>query len=395
MNNQCNIKISVYEPQCWGIEHVPFNAALLESLSSAYQGCKLSFYGESSHIKLVEGELEKNDRIVNVRFKSAILPDRQADRWGRVFQEYLWLRAYQSNIQRDSKELIVFSSMTPTLNIMLKWYLRHKRTWPVIMVIFHGVISQVSKKIHEQRPWNALINVKYSLKFRSPTNYKTFVLSESIRDNLINRYGLQDICSIHHPYLWRASSSLPVKNDAKPWRIKFGLLGINNYALKCLIDINNYMIESETPFNIEVIGWIGANNNYRKEMKDLTITSVPLSRAQYEKMIENVDYIIWLSNPAHYKYSASGTFLDALTFLKPGIYLNNDYIKNYFHMMGDIGYLCESVVEIEETIKLLIAKPDINRYNQQRLNIYRGREIFSVREVGRQIRKKIHSNSFK
>ena len=54
---------------------------------------------------------------------------------------------------------------------------------------------------------------------------------------------------------------------------------------------------------------------------------------------------------------ASATFLDALSYVKPGIYLRNPYVEYYFEQMGDIGYLCDSYEEMREVVLAILSFP--------------------------------------
>jgi len=102
----------------------------------------------------------------------------------------------------------------------------------------------------------------------------------------------------------------------------------------------------------------------------------PLDREEFDERMHKLSYVVWTAQPDHYRLTASATFLDALAFLKPGIYLRNDYIEYYFERMGDIGYLCDSLEEMVSIIREIISEFPIKRYYDQVENIRMGRAIF-------------------
>jgi hypothetical protein len=83
---------------------------------------------------------------------------------------------------------------------------------------------------------------------------------------------------------------------------------------------------------------------------------------------------------------ASASFLDALCYVKPGIYLRNPFIEHYFDQMGDIGYLCRSYGEIRDTLRSIVGRFPEERYQQQCQNILRGRRLFQPEMLAPRLR---------
>jgi hypothetical protein len=99
-----------------------------------------------------------------------------------------------------------------------------------------------------------------------------------------------------------------------------------------------------------------------------------------------ITYAVGTANPDDYRLAASASFLDALSYGIPGLYLRNRYIEHYFDRMGDIGYLCSTAAEIEETALSLAADFPVSRYVQQRQNILLGRQVFDPKTIATQLR---------
>jgi hypothetical protein len=112
----------------------------------------------------------------------------------------------------------------------------------------------------------------------------------------------------------------------------------------------------------------------------------PLTRAAFESSIRQLAYVVWTTPPERLRLAPSATFVDALAFLKPGIYLRNDYLEHHFRRMGDIGYLCDSREEMVETIRAIISSFPLDRYRRQVENIRRGRAIFEPEALAPRLR---------
>jgi hypothetical protein len=108
-------------------------------------------------------------------------------------------------------------------------------------------------------------------------------------------------------------------------------------------------------------------------------TALPLD--EYTRRARTVTYAVSLADSAHYRLVASASFLDALCYLKPGIYLRNAYVQYYFDRMGDIGYLCDSYDELRDVILAILQNFPEARYQQQCQNIRNGRLRFEPQAV--------------
>jgi hypothetical protein len=112
----------------------------------------------------------------------------------------------------------------------------------------------------------------------------------------------------------------------------------------------------------------------------------PLTPDEYRRRAASLTYAIGTADPAHYRLVASASFLDALSYGKPGVYLRNPFVEYYFRKMGDIGYLCDSYEEMRATLLSIIREFPTEHYRKQRDNIRRGREIFAPQLLARGLR---------
>jgi hypothetical protein len=116
------------------------------------------------------------------------------------------------------------------------------------------------------------------------------------------------------------------------------------------------------------------------------LSQTPLSSEEYARRAQSITYAVGLADPSHYRLVGSTSFLDALCYLKPGIYLRNPYIEHYFDRLGDIGYLCNSFDQVRDVVFSILREFPEDRYRQQSANILRGRRIFEPEAVAPRLR---------
>ena len=112
----------------------------------------------------------------------------------------------------------------------------------------------------------------------------------------------------------------------------------------------------------------------------------PLTRDEFETNVKNIHYAVYCHNPHYYRLTASGSMLDAFSFIKPLIALYNPFFAHYFEKMGDIGYLCKNMDEMRDVIIQLVKSKPKERYLVQCNNIIKAREMFSPVTIGKQLK---------
>jgi hypothetical protein len=100
-------------------------------------------------------------------------------------------------------------------------------------------------------------------------------------------------------------------------------------------------------------------------------------RDAFERELEALDFVVFLYRRDTYRLTASGALMDAFAFAKPLLSLRNPYFEHCFELMGDIGYLCDSIDELRDRMVELVRNPDPQRFLRQRENIVRNRALFA------------------
>jgi len=213
-----------------------------------------------------------------------------------------------------------------------------------------------------------------------PRNLRLIVLGDSILSNvkkMLPRH-ISQWQSLDLGYLWPSQGSealchpLPIDSP-----VCFGFLGISSKGFDVFCQLAQDIAPRPGNAAFIMVGFYNGPAQKKPICRYVPqIPDKPLSRKEFEDRLNRLSYVVWTAEPDHYRLSASATFLDALAFLKPGIYQRNDYIEYYFDRMGDIGYLCDSYEEMVAVIKAIILEFPIIRYQRQIENIRKGRIMF-------------------
>ena len=130
-----------------------------------------------------------------------------------------------------------------------------------------------------------------------------------------------------------------------------------------------------------------ASPAHRSHLKSLGVDApaAVLSDDDFTRRGRSITYALWTIPSEYYRLTASTSFLEALSLVKPGIHLRNPYLEHYFHRLGDIGHLCNSPGEILSQISGICSNFPTEHYQEQCRNILANRDIFGPEAVGLQL----------
>jgi hypothetical protein len=83
-----------------------------------------------------------------------------------------------------------------------------------------------------------------------------------------------------------------------------------------------------------------------------------LTREEYESNVLKLDFALFFFKAPHYIFRASGAVIDAIAFETPIIALNHPFFNNLFEQVGQIGYLCNDIAEMEAIIRKIANRDD-------------------------------------
>lgn len=235
-------------------------------------------------------------------------------------------------------------------------------------------------------------------------NYKSLVYGESIKYNLLKKVPLlknDNIIAINHPYILnKVSEYEPFKNGM----VNFGLLGLidkkkNGVNLLKLLDLLKE--QNSKNFKIFLIGHI--RNKITEEYLSESLKCSFIDRAsndtefipkELRDELENkIDYNIYTYNTDGYKLTASGAFMDAISFEKPILAIKNDFFKYYFNKFGNIGYLFDNIEDMSQKMIEIIEQKPLEDYIVQKENIKKIKKVIDINYIAENTQIKFETKS--
>jgi len=375
--NLCEKKmILIFEPQCIGFEHAEFNAAFIKVIEKSSDD-EILFIAEKDHIKNVESLLGVTEQI---NFKEIEVPPKEQSNMGRFRQEFGLTKDVFYLADTIGCNQIIFSSIKSPSLIVAKYYLRKFKSINVLIVP-HSIIDSIYK-IPLSR--DIIFWFNFWFRFFNTPQLKYLLLGKTIKDELVKELPEMEkyFEYIDHPLLFK---NYEVDDNHFGKKIVFGFLGVGYRKkgigdfIKLSEDIKEEYGEDRT--NFILVGHIPEDDFKIEDNFPITASKTPLNQADYNKCLEKINYALFFHKAEDYRFTASGAFFDAISYIKPIIAIKNPFLDYYFNLMGDIGYLCENYDEMRDTIFNIIKNPPKERYKQQQLNILQGREKISIEKI--------------
>jgi hypothetical protein len=253
--------------------------------------------------------------------------------------------------------------------------------------ICHGELECLNNEIKDKKGGKYLNKIIYKLfinrKKIPQKNIYFIVLGDSIKTNLVklvNKEIINNIISIDHPCIFMKNMENKLKyND----NITISMISnIDKYRGGELIKIAKH-IKTKKNITLKIVSRILDKELIQEFCKyNIHLANKDgntISRAKYEKEIENSDFILFLYHPLSYKFTASGAIFEAMNNGKPIISFNNNYFDYIFKLVGGFGYLANKSIEIVEIINdLKCVRFDVNSSKKIR-------NYFSPENISKQI----------
>lgn len=366
--------IIIFEPQCIGFEHSKFNSLFIEIISKAFNN-EILFLAEKEHLKNVEALIPNKERIC---FKETNVPPKYRSNMRRFCQEFKLTKEVFKLAESLNCHKIIFSSIKSPSLIAAKFFM-HKFPEIEVMIVPHSIIDSVTN-IPLSRDFIFWFRIWFQ--FFNKKKLKYLVLGKTIKDEVLKEFPSLEghVEYIDHPVAFK-NFEIHNLNDGK---VSFGFLG-TCYRKKGINEFIKILNEVQKNYgdncNFLVAGHVPEGEHIQLKENNLNISSKPLNEKDYEKKIEKIDYATFLHKSDDYRFTASGVFFDAISYLKPVIAIRNPFFEYYFNLMGDIGYLCDNYNEVKEVIAGIIESHDNKKYIQQQLNMKMGREKISIERL--------------
>ncbi len=350
------------------VHHAPFNAALLHAVALAYPETPLTFQGFSRHVEIVRATLARHDtgaagRIAWETFETA--------GGSGIVARWLHGRTLIRGALR-TRERLLFCSISRMQLLLLKQAMRRG---DVARAVLHGDLDQIERPPQERFP-ASLFSLRRVLLRPSPPGLRLILPGPSIHASLPEEFraAFSNAGVIDHPYHFPAEEP-PAWRAGDP--LVFGVFG-NTGDGRLLEEVAGALQETAANAEIRLVGFLsGAEAMARLAPLVSDVTAEPIARGIFEERARALTHALWLAAPRGFRLRASGTFFDALAFLKPLVYTANPYIDSYFAEAPEIGLRCERVSDVPEAILTLLRTTTPERYAGMRTAMLRLRERFT------------------
>jgi hypothetical protein len=329
------MNITLLEPQCTGLQHVPFNASLLKTVSLAIPDANLVFSGEFEHVASVRRALGGFLPGQKVTWKTAfggIVRGESVAGIPRLWSDTFRLGQY---CQKEKVDVLILCSASPTLLAAIA-AMRPRPT--AVLVFMHACLAQLRFNPVTQCLRNPL-SMHAVARIPMPSGLRVVVLGQPILDNLRSmRLASSRWASIDHP-------CLNVQEEAvtPPLPVRYGYLA----GFERSDASTREMLERVRSATGCGVNWIGRES----------ASSGALPADEYQRRLRESHYAIWLGDTTSARLRASATFLDAIAMGKPLIYLQNDFIGYYDSHRGPFGFPVSSAAGLESQLISLARAP--------------------------------------
>ncbi len=393
------MKIVVCEPQCWGFEHALFNAALLKTVLLAYPEATVFYAGEKEHLGWVETYMRRVSpaELLRVEWREITIPKPDYAHWGRFTlsgyrSESIWYRQVKELIAHTGAHFLVITSITDPGLFVIKtqMYLSTRRV--PTLVVPHSILAMLLYEHPFKLIIDRMMSFRQMLMLPQPRQLRYVALGGSIhrylRDyfpSLAGRFSILDL-----PYLWDNpyAAEFSPETFTEPEKICFGYIGVGHKGFDTFSYVASCVQPHRANTEFLLIGFLNTPvdpKTYQGFVEGVSET--PLTPEEFARRSNSMTYAVWTARPTHYRLAASASFIDALSFCKPGIFLRSPFIEHYYHLMGDIGYLCDTVQDVVDTAWRIAHDFPLERYRQQCANILRARRIFEPETLAPLLRK--------
>jgi glycosyltransferase involved in cell wall biosynthesis len=357
-----------------GMEHVPFNAALLKTICFAFPNDFICFYAEDSHLEHVREQIGE-EFVASIAWRKLALPSRHSSFYTRLLLDFKSVKFLLNELNENPRKDVLVITGNASILWALKYYVGTNHKDKRIQVIIHGDFSTLRRTPRKQilNPFYYIGSLKTALRLSGYERLQHIVLEETVRDAILKQLPFlqNNISVLDHPI---PADKHHVKINNLDQTIQFGFLGRASEK-KGFSEYLNVASEISKRFSGQVkfhlIGRISDKYRRANHSKMAFLNETPgtkrMSRNEYVDHLRHLHFVC-LFFDKYYELSASGVLMDCIAWGKPIIATQLPIFRTIQKRFGDIGYLCRNN-EISETIISIIQKKDSDRYKRQVVNI--------------------------
>jgi hypothetical protein len=382
-------EITVVDLDCRGAEHEIYNAATIHAIRIANPNTAIRIIARRTHVAHLQPLLTTSIKLLQPLVVDEVTYEYNQRLSLRDCLDVLNKSAKKGRPcrMRFHKRCFVFLSCSPISFMAIKIFAFRNPGIDVI-VMFHGILERLELQPQGD---SSLTDSLFRLFFRWRTsrNVTYGILGGSIDAALrVNSPGLRIPCTvIDIPYIFdMPESNRPFTGN----QVSFGHLGYAHAAkgfnmfLKLAAECRNFRKSGQAQFLV-----VGGTDKLDPDINGSSDVSYasnewPVPRVQYARLLVEITYAVFVYPSNSYHLRASGALFDAICAIKPIIALRNPYFEYVFGLVGDIGYLCDSMSELRAVCESVVVDFPRERYAAQQRCLVDAQRRFSAAYVARQ-----------
>lgn len=341
-----------------GANHVIGNAGYINYIQGLHPGmADVTFFGDSSHIDNVKSKVN-NVPGNNIEYCpiEVLHPNsglvKKVISWKKKFSiDYNTVNKILTKANHENVELVLFCTLVAS-NLYRFQSIFSRFPQVKIGVTLHGELEYLfNKNLSKLQVLNKLF---YKRAFKNKlSNVKYIAISKLIKDKLVEARILNsnNVIFIEHPI-----NEYERKNFNFPKTPVIAQLGVGSIRkgsdklFSLAKSFENNIAKGEIEF--QIIGKLYDDiKPYKNEFVNvLSENNKHITQVDYEKNIENATFATNFITGNEYVYRISGSLIDSIQYQLPIIALKHDYVNYLFDMGGDIGYLCDSMEDVQKII---------------------------------------------
>ena len=358
--------ISVVEPVCTGLEHVPINTSMLQVIAAAFPGTPLTVSGDPSHLAELSASAG-GPALGTVAWRGARVPPRRADFRARLAIELpLVARAANAGDGAAPTVVVLLNGMPSTIVAVKLLHATGRLKVPVQFVL-HGGASDLSGW-RSRNPLRRLTDLHSAIAAPPRRRIQYIVLEDVIMDRIARDHpGLaRDFVGLPHPLLPSEIHRPAPLREMKPLRIGFLGLATRQKGFDVFLRLAERLVRRH-PGRVEFHA-VGSRPVGEAAVVAPFLASLPsaekLSRKEFLERIRSLHYVCLPYQGSHYEFTASGVLLDAMANALPVIASRTPTVAKLFEASAP-GHCSDDFDDMERALDERIQGLTAERYARE------------------------------
>ncbi|MDR2886082.1 MAG: hypothetical protein LBU95_04805 [Rikenellaceae bacterium] len=346
-----------------GNVHEMVNSCMVDIVRRIFPREQICLVGEASQIANLQ-KLSNADNLIVKDLYSELggKPDPNPSRLKSLWRVLTFAK-------RQKAEYVFLLSLLPVggacLRLLRPLFPRQK-----VLAVLHGELEHLRRGKGEKdyKPGRLL---RFALHTGGKTRF--IVLGGSIRRNLVEQFPWldhQQVIAIDHPYHYpQLGAPKPAPNPVN--FVQFGVGSISKGTEGLFASAEKVKREVSPESRFYIAG--GVYPELKPWLDDRYVIypqpGINLSRAEIDDIAAQCHYALFYYTNEHYKLCASGAFFDAVRYELPIVCLRNDFFAYYFEKYGPLGYLADSMEELDAILLRLSLELPTEEYSAQVENL--------------------------